>query len=170
MQVPSEIRYVWGLLNHAAVLPLGVAEFDKDQNATTIDVSVIRTCIEVNLIGLVQNITTILPLLRASPQAVILNVTTDMASNAAQARPGAALHVVAYNTSKAAANSYTIALAQELKKDGIKVNAVTPGFTTTKLNLFSTGGKTSRQGAEVLLPWALLDKDGPTCKCCCAIA
>ena len=161
---------MWGLPNQAAIVPLGVAEFDKGQNATTIDVSVIRTCVEVNLIGLVQATTTILPLLRASPQAVILNVSTDMASNALQARPDAKLHVVAYNTSKAAANSYTIALAQELKKDGIKVNAVTPGFTTTKLNLFSQGGKTSKQGAEILLPWALLDKDGPTCKCCCAVA
>jgi len=142
----------------------GIAEFDKDQNALTIDVSVIRTCCEVNLIGLIQTTTTLLPLLRASPQAVILNVSTDMASNALQAKPDARLHVVAYNTSKAAANSYTIALAQELKKEGIKVNAVTPGFTTTKLNLFTAGGKTSRQGAEVLLPWALLNKDGPTCQ------
>ena len=155
-----------GLLNQATILPSGIAEFDKDQNATTIDVSTIRACVDVNLIGLVQNTTTLLPLLRASPQAVILNVTTDMASNATQARPDAILHTVAYNTSKAAANSYTIALAQELKKEGIKVNAVTPGFTTTKLNLFSAGGKTSRQGAESLLSWALLDKDGPTCKCC----
>ena len=87
-----------------------------------------------------------------------------MASNSRQARPDAHLHSVAYNTSKAAANSYTIALAQELKKDGIKVNAVTPGFTTTKLNFFADGGKTPAQGAEVLVPWALLDKDAPTCK------
>ena len=42
-----------------------------------------------------------------------------MASNAIQARTDARLHVIAYNTSKAAANSYTIALAQELRKEGI---------------------------------------------------
>jgi len=71
---------------------------------------------------------------------------------------------LAYNTSKSAANSYTIALAQELKAEGIKVNAVTPGFTTTKLNHYTPGGKTIKAGAEVLLPWALLDKDGPTCR------
>lgn len=86
-----------------------------------------------------------------------------MASNTIQSRPDAHLHVVAYNTSKAAANSYTIALAQELKNEGIKVNAVTPGFTTTKLNNFLSGGKSARAGAEALLPWALLEKDGPTC-------
>ncbi|KAK2467376.1 hypothetical protein APHAL10511_000611 [Amanita phalloides] len=142
----------------------GVAELEKDQNATTIDVSVIRTCMEVNLFGLIQTTTTLLPLLRASAQAVILNVTSDMSSNSFQARPNAPLQVVAYNSSKAAANSYTIALSQELKKEGIKVNAVTPGFTSTKLNFFGQGGKTSKEGADILLPWALLNKDGPTCQ------
>jgi len=29
--------------------------------------------------------------------------------------------------------------------------------------------KTTRQGAESLLPWALLDKDGPTCECCATL-
>jgi len=142
----------------------GIAEFGKNQNASTADVSAIRDCVEVNLIGLVQTTTTFLPLLRASKQAVILNVTTEMASNSLQAGPNALIHVVAYNTSKAAVNSYTIALAQELKKEGIKVNTVTPGFTSSKLNNFLEGGKTTRRGAEALLPWALIDKDGPTCQ------
>ena len=134
----------------------------KPQNATNVDVSVLREAFEPNLFGLVQTTTTFLPLLRKSPQAVILNVTTDMASNARQADPNSALHFVAYNTSKAAANSYTIALAHELQAEGIKVNCVTPGFTSTKLNGFQPGGKTAKQGAEILLPWALLGADGPT--------
>ena len=66
----------------------------------------------------------------------------------------------AYNCSKAALNSYTIALAHELKEEGIKVNAVTPGLSSTRLSQYS--GKTARAGAEVLLPWTLLEKDGPT--------
>jgi len=135
---------------------------EQPQNATNVDVSVLRSAFEPNFFGLVQTTTTFLPLLRKSPQAVILNVTTDMASNAIQARPDSNLHVVAYNTSKAAANSYTIALAHELRSEGIKVNCVTPGFTTTKLNNFREGGKTAKQGAEILLPWALLDSHGPT--------
>ena len=43
-----------------------------------------------------------------------------------------------------------------------EVNAITPGFTTTKLNGFAPGGKTPQQAATDMLPWALLDKDGPT--------
>jgi len=144
----------------------GVSYMDQPQNATSVDLSVIRAAFEPNFFGLVQTCTTFLPLIRKSSNGVILNVSTDMASNAYQARPDSFLHVVAYNTSKAAANSYTIALAHELKSEGIKVNAVTPGFTTTKLNGFSPGGKTARQGAEVLLPWALLGPDGKTGMSC----
>ncbi|TEB38061.1 NAD(P)-binding protein [Coprinellus micaceus] len=139
----------------------GIGEFSSDQNALTVDVATVRRTVETNLFGLIQVCTTFVPLIRKSPQAAILNVTTDMASNHLQAgRP--ILHLVAYNTSKAAANSYTIALANELKKDGVKVNAVTPGFTSTNLNNHGVGGKTPKQGAETLVKWALLDKDGPT--------
>ena len=141
----------------------GISKLEENQNATTISLSTIRATMETNFFGLIQTTTTLLPLVRKGTDPVILNVTIDMASNTIQSRPGAILHVVAYNTSKAAANSYTIALAQELKAEGIKVNAVTPGFTTTKLNNYHPGGKTMRGGAEALLPWALLDKDGPTC-------
>jgi len=147
----------------ALVNNAGISEFGKDQNATTADISAIRNTVEVNFIGLVQTTTTLLPLLRASPQAAIVNVSMDMASNTVQAGQSTH-HWVAYNTSKAAANSYTIALAHELKKEGIKVNAVTPGFVSTKLNFFASGGRTPVQGAEALAPWALLDKDGPTCQ------
>lgn len=89
----------------------------------------------------------------------ILNISTDMASNAFQALPDSALHVVAYNTSKAAANSYTIALANELKGKAV-VNALTPGFTTTKLNNHATGpgAKTPEQAAELIAKWALQEQ------------
>ncbi|KAG6820124.1 hypothetical protein H0H93_005130 [Arthromyces matolae] len=139
----------------------GVGLFGNDQNATTISLDLIREAFEPNFYGMIQTTQTFVPLLRKSAQAVILNVTTDMASNTHQSKSDY-LHIVAYNTSKAAANSYTIALAHELRKEGIKVNAVTPGFTSTKLNNFGTGGKSVQAGAETLLPWALLDKDGAT--------
>lgn len=137
---------------------------DQNQKATEVSLSVIREAFEPNFFGLIQTTNTFLPLLRKAKHAVILNVSIDMASNTIQAKPDSTLHVTAYNTSKAAANSYTIALAHELRGEGIKVNAVTPGFTTTKLNGYAPGGKTARAGAESLLPWALLNEDGPTSK------
>ena len=96
-------------------------------------------------------------------------MSSELASNSWQASYVRRVQEIAYSTSKAAVNSYTIALAHELMKDGIKVNAVSPGFTTTKLTNFNAAGKTARQGAETLLPWALLGKDGPTCEYCAAL-
>lgn len=144
----------------------GISKMDTDQRADSVDIAVLRETMETNFFGLVQTTITFLPLLRKAKNgpAVILNVSTDMASNSYMAQPSSTLHVVAYNTSKAAMNSYTIALAFELKDAGIKVNAVTPGFTTTKLNNHRPGGKTMKEGAESLLPFALLDKEGPTGK------
>jgi NAD(P)-dependent dehydrogenase (short-subunit alcohol dehydrogenase family) len=147
----------------------GTGEIGKPQGATNVDIVVVRAAFEPNFFGLIQTTTTLLPLLRSSstPDApsVILNVSTDMASNSLMASPRGFLHeLVAYNTSKAAVNSYTIALAHELQAEGIKVNCVTPGFTSTALNGFRSGGKTAEQAAEILAQWSLLGKDGKTGK------
>ena len=135
----------------------------QKQNATSLSLAPVRETMETNFFGLIQTTVAFLPLLRKPTHAVVLNVSTALGSNTLQARPSASLHAVGYNTSKAAANSYTIALAQELKGEGIKVNAVTPGFTATKINHYHGAAKPVRAGAESLLPWALLEKDGPTC-------
>ena len=146
---------------------VGIGEMHKSQNATNVDLSVVRTAMETNFFGLISVTTTPLPLLRApspiSPR-VILNVSSDMASNAFQARPNSMFHITAYNSSKAAVNSYTIALAKELEKEGIKVNAVTPGYTSTKLTGFGEGAKSVEKAAEGLAPFALLGEEGPTCQ------
>ena len=126
---------------------------------------------EVNYFGVIQATVTLLPLVRKSTYGgVIVNVTSLLGSNSFNAKPQKKFGVgspantnqlAAYCSSKAALNSYTILLAQELREEGIKVNLVTPGLTST--NLSGGAGKTAKAGAEVLLPWALLDKDGPTC-------
>ncbi|KAF8143502.1 hypothetical protein K438DRAFT_1691316 [Mycena galopus ATCC 62051] len=145
----------------------GISEMDKPQTAVKPNIASVRAAFETNFFGMIQTTTAFLPLLRAAstPDApsVIVEVSTDMASNGFMASDKGFLHqAVAYNTSKAAANSYIIALAHELKGEGIKVNSVTPGFTTTKLNGFAPGGKTPEQGASTILEWCLLDKDGKT--------
>lgn len=142
--------------------------FDREQDARKADINAVREAVELNLIGLIQTTTAFLPLLRKGTNSVILNVTTDMASQEHLTHlPPCPLHCVAYNTSKAAANSYTISLAKMLEGEGIKVNAVTPGYTATKLNSFGAhapGARSVQDGAAILVPWALLDKDGPTGK------
>ncbi|KAJ7438636.1 hypothetical protein B0H11DRAFT_2104269 [Mycena galericulata] len=162
----AKIEKAEGRLN-VLVNNAGISEMDKKESASNPNLSAIRATFETNVLGLIQTTAAFLPLLRASSQtdspSVILNVSTDMASNGFMAGPKGFLHqTVAYNTSKAAANSYTIALAKELEGEGIKVNCATPGFTTTALNGFAPGGKTAEQGAATLLPWCLLEKDGKT--------
>ncbi|KAF7964390.1 hypothetical protein HWV62_8741 [Athelia sp. TMB] len=149
----KEVGHIDVLVNNA-----GTGVLNKPQNATNVDVEVVREACDVNLFGLIQTCTTLLPLLLASSSPPhILNISTDMASNTFMARPENRMDVVAYNTSKAAANSYTIALAAELKGKAL-VNALTPGFTTTKLNNHHPGGKTPEEAAELLAKWALQEE------------
>ena len=110
----------------------------KPQNATTIDVQIVRNTFEPNFFGLIQTTITFLPLIRKANEdhPGYANITIGMASNTLQASPDHLPHRVAYNTSKAAAKSYTIALADELRKEGIHVNCISPGHVRTKLNGF----------------------------------
>jgi NAD(P)-dependent dehydrogenase (short-subunit alcohol dehydrogenase family) len=134
---------------------------DVDKGVFSNDLSAIRGAFEINFYGTIQTTLAFLPLIRKAPKGrgVILVTSTDMASNGFMATPqGFAHHFPAYNTSKAALNSWVIALARTLKDEGteIKVNSVTPGFTTTKLNGYNPGGHTTEKAAGLLVPYALL--------------
>ena len=52
-------------------------------------------------------------------------------------------------------------MAIELESTGIKVNAVSPGFTKTNLNAYAGTG-TVEEGAREVVRVALLGPDGPT--------
>jgi len=141
----------------------GVGNPNIDQNTASIALSTYRETMEVNFFGVVDTTTALLPLMRKSINGgVIVNVSSELGSNTRQADPNRKSHFTVYSASKAALNSYTISLAKDLKGEGFKVNAVTPGLTSTKLS--GHLGKTAKDGAEILLPWALLEKDGPTCR------
>jgi NAD(P)-dependent dehydrogenase (short-subunit alcohol dehydrogenase family) len=55
----------------------------------------------------------------------------------------------------------TVAIAIEPELEGIKVNAVSPGFTRTNLNRYA-GTETVEEGAREAVRVALLGRDGPT--------
>lgn len=61
----------------------------------------------------------------------------------------------------AALNAMTLAMAIELESTGIKVNAVSPGFTKTNPNN-NAGTETVEEGAREAVRVALLGPDGPT--------
>jgi NAD(P)-dependent dehydrogenase (short-subunit alcohol dehydrogenase family) len=66
-----------------------------------------------------------------------------------------------YPASKTALNAITVAMAIELDSIGIKVNAVSPGFTKTNLNNYA-GTETVEEGAAEAVRVALLGPHGPT--------
>ncbi|KAF9016716.1 NAD(P)-binding protein [Hymenopellis radicata] len=142
----------------------GVGLMHKSTGALTESRENIQNALDVNFFGTIAVSQAFAPLLLLAPpgQACIVNVTSRTGSNTFMAGKEGHLHDwIAYNARKSALNSYSIALARALEGK-VRVNVVSPGFVTSKLNGFTPGGKTWREGAEFVVPWALLgpeDKD-----------
>ncbi|HEY0295452.1 MAG TPA: SDR family oxidoreductase [Bordetella sp.] len=124
----------------------------------------VRRIFDTNVFGSLAITQAMLPLLRKSSAARIVNVSSGLGSLAFNGDPAwefASVKLFGYNASKAAVNMLTVQLAAELPPAGIKVNAADPGFTATDLN-GHRGHQTVEQGAEVVIRLALLPDDGPT--------
>lgn len=105
-----------------------------------------------------------LPLLRASSDARIVNVSSrvgSLASNADLSFPYRTLYGPGYAASKTAENAMTLAMMIELEQTDIKINLVSPGFTSTALNNFA-GTESVEDGSREVVRVALLGSDGPT--------
>jgi NAD(P)-dependent dehydrogenase (short-subunit alcohol dehydrogenase family) len=137
------------LVNNAAI------EYDTDQRASSADLDRVHRAIETNLFGAWRTILAFLPLLRASRHPRIVNVSGQGGSLA-----GMGAGTPAYHTSKAALNALTLTLAAELRRDGILVNAVCPGWVATDMG--GAGGRPVSEGAASVM-WAVeLPDHGPT--------
>lgn len=95
---------------------------DRWAMAGNTDLSPVAEALDVNLFGAWRVTQALLPLLRSSPRARIVNVTSEdgSISRMSGGRP-------AYSVSMAALNALTKLLAGELYRDGVLVNAVNPG-------------------------------------------
>jgi len=161
----------WGrldiLVNNAGVCLESPTASSSDPRAgqpSTLSLDTLRETFETNFFGTVALTQRLLPLIRRAPAGRIVNVSSIMGSLTLHSDPLSPIHdynVFAYNTSKAALNSFTIHLAHELRNTPIKVNSAHPGWVKTEMGgenadlEVSEGGKTSA--------WlATLPKDGPT--------
>ena len=131
---------------------------------STLPEEILRKTFETNFFGTVALTQHLLPLLRKSVAGRIVNVSSIQGSLTLQSDSSSPIYpykVFAYDTAKAALNSFTIHLAHELKDTPIKVNSAHPGWVKTEIGgedaslEISEGGKTS-----ALL--ATLPADGPT--------
>lgn len=124
---------------------------------------------ETNVFGLVRVIHAMLPLLRRSAAARVVNVSSTSAVFTHTADPStmfAQSHdSFAYAASKAAVSMLTLKYANAFRADpalaDAKVNAVTPGYVATDLNGFQ-GVRTTEQGARASVQFATLGVDGPS--------
>ncbi|MGW3343708.1 SDR family NAD(P)-dependent oxidoreductase [Nonomuraea rubra] len=155
------------LVNNAAITGSGqVSPQDAvDQIPSTVDLDMVRAVFETNVFGVIALTNAMLPLLRHSSAPRIVNVSSGGGSLAISANPDGPLTDLpasaAYSPSKTALNALTVQYANELRKDGVLVNAAAPGYVATDINNHS-GFLTPAQGAAVLVQLATLDAEGPT--------
>lgn len=129
-----------------------------------VTVEQMRRTYEVNVFGVVAVTRACIPLLRRSAAARVVNVSSSLGSLGMISDPQSPIFghgMLAYSSSKSALNSITLLYANELRKNGILVNAANPGYTATDLNAHR-GYLTPGQAAEIPVRLALLGPDGPS--------
>ena len=156
------------LVNNAAISntrmgSLSLEEYAKITLASNASLDEVRAVWETNVFGVLAVYQAMLPLLRQSPDARIVNVSSGVGSLTTNADPAFHYHAFfgpVYPASKAALNAITLAMMVELESTAIKVNLVSPGFTKTNLNGYS-GTQSVEDGSREVVRVALLGPEGP---------
>jgi NAD(P)-dependent dehydrogenase (short-subunit alcohol dehydrogenase family) len=174
MAAAQRIRREFGrldvLIQNAAIsntrkLPgQSVEAYAKTTRPSNVSLEEMRAVWDTNVFGVLAVYQAMLPLLREAPHARIVNVSSGVGSLTTNSDPAFAYRSIfgpVYPASKTALNALTVAMAIELQKEGIKVNAVSPGFTKTNLNGYA-GTETVEEGAREAVRVAMLPPDSPT--------
>ena len=169
-RVRTEFGRLDVLINNAAISNTrkragqSVEEYSKSTRASNVSLDEVRAVWETNVFGALAVYQVMLPLLRESSDARIVNVSSGVGSLTMNADPASqyrAFYSPVYPASKAALNAITLAMMIELESTGIKVNLVSPGFTKTNLNGYA-GTESIEDGSREVVRIALLGPDGPT--------
>ena len=169
----ERIRHEFGrldlLVNNAGISNtsrehLSPEAFAGRRKASTASLDEVPAVWETNVFGVLAVYQAMLPLMRESTDARIVNVSSGVGSLTTNADPAFPYHSIfgpVYPASKAALNAVTLAMMIELESTDIKVNLVSPAFTSTNLNAFS-GTESVEDGSREVVRVALLGPDGPT--------
>lgn len=136
----------------------------SDGPVPTARLDAVERVLRTNFLGALAVTQAMLPLLRKSKAARIVNVSSGLGSltqNGDPSYPYAAAKLIGYSASKAALNMLTVQLAYLLRDTAIKVNSADPGYTATDLN-GRRGTQTIPEGAAEAIRLALLADEGPT--------
>lgn len=121
----------------------------------------VRRVFETNFFGTLAVTQAMLPLLRKSAAARIVNISSALGSltmNGDPSSPYYSAQLIGYNASKAALNMLTVELSEEFRNTPHVVNSVSPGYVKTDL----TGGNgllTPQEAAATPVKYALLGDD-----------
>jgi NAD(P)-dependent dehydrogenase (short-subunit alcohol dehydrogenase family) len=123
-----------------------------------LEIDLLREIMEVNLYSTLRLTQLFMPMMKAQGHGRIVNMSSELAT-ISQCQMGS---TIGYRMSKAAMNSMTVLLAQELKEfPDILINAAAPGWVNTEL-----GGpeapRTVEEGADTPVWLATLPAGGPT--------
>ena len=120
-----------------------------------------RRIMDTNFVGTLAVTQAMMPLLRRSAAARIVNLSSSLGSlavNVDPASPYYSARLIGYNASKAALNMLTVQLAEELRDTPHVVNSVSPGYVKTDLT-GQNGFMTPEEGARLPVQYALLGDD-----------
>ena len=134
----------------------GIAIDGPEHRAPAPDLSRVHETLETNLFGAWRCAAEAVPLMRARGYGRIVNLSSTMASLELTDSPSSP----AYRVSKAGLNMLTRVLAAELHRDGILVNAASPGYTRTDMS--PEADRPVEHGADTPIWLATLPDDGPT--------
>jgi NAD(P)-dependent dehydrogenase (short-subunit alcohol dehydrogenase family) len=141
-----------------------MTEVTKASKASTASLEEMHAVWDTNVFGTLAVYQAMLPLLRDGIDPRIVNVSSGVASLTLNADPSHPYHAgygPVYPASKTAENAITLAIMNELESTNIKVNLVSPAFTSTNLNAFA-GTQSVEEGSREVVRVALLGPDGPT--------
>ncbi|HEY7082228.1 MAG TPA: SDR family oxidoreductase [Nitrososphaeraceae archaeon] len=138
------------LINNAGVyLDEGVSVFDVDEK-------IMQDTLAVNFYGAFHMCRVFVPIMRQNGYGRIVNVSSGYGAISEMSG-----YVAAYRISKVALNALTLIMANELKGENIKINAVCPGWVQTDM-----GGDMAPispdHAAKDIVHFALIDAKGPT--------
>jgi len=123
-----------------------------------------RAVWDTNVFGVLAVYQAMLPLLRETPNARIVNVSSGVGSLTTNSDPAFAYRSIfgpVYPASKTALNALTVAMAIELEPEGIRGLRRLPGIHKTNLNGYA-GTETVEEGAREAVRVALLGPCTPT--------
>jgi NAD(P)-dependent dehydrogenase (short-subunit alcohol dehydrogenase family) len=140
-------------------------EFAEGTKPSQLKMETLRATYETNFFGVFAVILHLLPLLRKSAPARIINQSSTLGSLGMSSDPKSPTYgnnLLAYNSSKTALNGLTLAFAKELAGERISVNSVCPGWVKTDMGS-DAAPRTVEQGAVIAVKLAMMD-DPPTGK------